>query len=152
MVRTLTTSCYMFQRDVSMCHLFWNSFLVSKKWKYLFFNSAPDHLAAAANTKFKFGQKRTTEAETKPNKCQMDITNIMFRNFRSTVKLHHRNCALPWTNYLILQAKSRTPEKSGPAARRRRPFKRIGIHLKCQPFKKWLRKILDNYQNVKSII
>ena len=26
MVRTLTTSCYMFQRDVSMCHLFQNSF------------------------------------------------------------------------------------------------------------------------------
>ena len=76
--------------DVSMCHLL--EFIFSlKKWKYLFFNSAPDHLAPAANTKFKFGQKtmnknekritrKNSLAETKPNKCQVDITNIIVTN------------------------------------------------------------------------
>ena len=39
----------------------------------------------------------------------MDITNIMFRNFRSTVKLHHFNCALTWPISLMRRLNSEEP-------------------------------------------
>ena len=129
MVRTLTTSCYMFQRDVSMCHLFQNSFLVSKNENIYSLIRLLTIWPLPQTQNSNSAKNEQPNAETKPNKCQMDITNIMFRNFRSTVKLHHLNCALPWPSNLILQAKSRIPEKSEPVALSRRPFKRIGIHL-----------------------